>query len=932
MKNRSSRASVALRGTAWAILLLPLSPPLIANPPAPTPTLERVEVTGSSIKRVHTEGALPVQTITREDIERLGVNSAEQLLATISANGTGADNLASNVGIQLGATSRNNNGNASANLRGLGASSTLVLLNGRRIPAHGAKGVSVDLSWIPFGAIDRVEVLKDGASAVYGSDAIGGVINFITREDVRGLEASAFVDITEAGGGNIDRGQLLAGGGDYAVDGYNLMAAVSLDRQRPLDGDQRGFANGYQPERGLSPDTSGTPFATQVPAIGTAIAAPFRLPGSGNQAFDRANRLSFEGACDSIAGMSQYDFALWGSPGSRYACAFDYGGTAALMQPVERAHLLARGTFAIAPAHSLIAEVTASRVEATKQFEPYQITTSSAALAGARYPAGGPYYQDLSAFVPGFDAHLPIAYRWRCDSCGGRTIETTTDAWRALVGAEGVLLDNWDYRVGLSSARSEARSLLGPGYFYTDGLISALGSGLINLWLRPGETQNAAGLERLASASAEGERLFDGESTLIELDGAVSGELLQLPAGTVGIAAGFDLRRESYAFSDGSTSTLPIFQAPFDAEFPSVEREIAAVFAEVAVPITERLEANLAVRRDHYSDFGDTTNPKLALRFSATDWLLLRASVNSGFRAPSFFQLYTAQSDAPVPGNIADPILCPAGNIPGADLSVCAIRPDARRGGNPLLQPETSRQWTVGLVASPAPWINFSIDAWDIARDGLIVELTPQEVIANHTTFPDNLVRGSNGRLDGPGGYIRAGFVNADGDRTRGIDISLELNGEIGDGRWTAGIDGTWLDSHRDRIFASEPFVERVGEWNARDLFLRWKHLVRVGYEHGPWSSTLSHQFSAGYKDQVPVGSVPPGFDPEVDAWPVLNLSVTYAGFENLTLTGGIKNLLDTDPPFSAHNLDFAAGAGWDPRVADPRGRAYTLRASYRFW
>src|SRR3954453_11248115 len=156
--------------------------------------LERIEITGSNIKRVQQEGALPVQVITRQDIDRRGIVSAEQLLMQISANGTGADNLSSNVGIQLGTTDRNNNGNSSANLRGLGANSTLVLLNGRRIATHGAKGNAVDLSSIPLAAIERVEVLTDGASAIYGTDAIGGVINFILRRDYKGAEITAFAD------------------------------------------------------------------------------------------------------------------------------------------------------------------------------------------------------------------------------------------------------------------------------------------------------------------------------------------------------------------------------------------------------------------------------------------------------------------------------------------------------------------------------------------------------------------------------------------------------------------------------------------------------------------------------------------------------------------------------------------------------------------
>jgi iron complex outermembrane receptor protein len=425
--------------------------------------------------------------------------------------------------------------------------------------------------------------------------------------------------------------------------------------------------------------------------------------------------------------------------------------------------------------------------------------------------------------------------------------------------------------------------------------------------------------------------LFDGKATLVQADGTISGELLKLPAGPLAVAAGFDLRQESYAFSDGSVTTRPINAAPFDAEFPKVKRDVTALFAEAAIPVVKGLEATVAVRSDRYSDFGTTTNPKVSFKWAPLDVLAVRGSYNTGFRAPSFFQLYGATGESQIPGNIADPVLCPGGNVPGADLSVCAIRPNARQGGNRNLKPETSKQWTIGFVVAPADWISFTADLWDIRRTDLIYELTPQQVIANYTTFPENLVRGPDGRLDSAGGYIRAGFVNADGDITRGVDINLRMTGRLGGGKLTANLDGTYLDSHRSRIFASQPYVETVGQWNSRDLFVRWKHQLSFTYALGDWASTLTQGYTAGYMDERPPNP-PPGFDPKVKPYTVYDLTATYTGIKNLTVTAGIKNLFDKEPPFTAHNLDFAAGAGWDPRVADPRLRAFTLRVAYKFF
>ena len=907
-------------------------------------TEQRIVITGSSIKRIQSEGALPIQIITRQDIERSGIASAEQLVMRITANGTGADNLSSNVGIQLGTTDRNNNGNSSANLRGLGANSTLVLLNGRRVSTHGAKGNAVDLNSIPLSAVERVEVLKDGASAVYGTDAIGGVINFILRQDVSGFEASTFADVTQHGGGNVYRLGLVGGLGNLSKDGFNLMASLAYDKQEKLGGyGERSFSNGFQPSRGLSPDTTGTPFATQTGSAGTALGSTYTLPTTGTQTYNRANLLSFQGKCDSVPNMSQYQAALWANPGFANGCAFDYGGAAILIQPVERTNVVSRGTWALSNAHSVFAEVVASRSKARKSFEPYQITTTGG-LAAAQYPVGGPYYQNLSAFVPTFDATKKIAYRWRCDLCGNREIETTTDAYRLLAGAEGTVLGSWDYKVGVSTAQSKATSLLVGGYFYTNplldaggaivanGLTNVLGSGVVNPWLLPGQSQTAAAITALQSASAAGTRLLDGKATLAQVDGTISGELMKLPAGALSMAVGFDARQESYRFSDGSVGTRPINAAPFDADFPKVSRDVTALFAELAVPVLKDLEANIAVRSDRYSDFGTTTNPKVSFKWSPVSSVAVRGSYNTGFRAPSFFQLYGVTGESQIPGNIADPVLCPNGNVAGADLSVCAIRPNARQGGNRDLKPETSKQWSIGFVAAPADWISMTADLWEIHRSDLIYELTPQQVIANYTTFPGNLVRGAGGRLDGTGGYIRAGFVNADGDITRGVDLNVRLNTQLAGGKLTTNLDGTYIDSHRSRIFSSQPFVETVGKWNSRDLFVRWKHQLSFNYAFGDWSGTLTQGYTAGYKDEVPAGVVPAGFNPDVKPYTLYDLSATWTGVKNLTVTAGIKNLFDKEPPFTAHNLDFAAGAGWDPRVADPRLRAFTLRVAYKFF
>jgi iron complex outermembrane recepter protein len=920
---------VKVKQLAKVVSLLCIAGPVAAQtaPPATPQKVEKVEITGSSIKRVQTETALPLQVITKEEIDRAGIVSAEQLVTLISANGNGADNLSSNMGvINSGPTFRNNFGNASANIRGIGSSSTLILLNSRRVSLHGAKGFSVDLSSIPLAAIERVEVLKDGASAIYGTDAVGGVINFITKKDYQGAQITAFGDMTHEGGGNIYRGSVLAGFGDLAKQRFNAFLSLTIDRQEKLDPEKRDFVNGYQPDRGLSPDTVGGPWATQRGAAGSALAASFTSPLTGATLLTRANLLSFQGRCGAGYQMSQYDYVLWNTPSFTFACAYDYGGQQLLIQNQDRANVVGRGTWNFAENHALVGEITGYKTKSLRAFEYSQITSAVGVNA---YPVNGPFYLNLQQYIPSFNPNLPFIYSWRCVSCGKRTIETETKSYRALLALEGII-GRFDYKMGYSQGNSRADSLLVDGYMRNSVFNPLLASGLVNIFLLPGQTQTASTQALIDAAKATGTKLFGGEATLKQFDGAISGEVWQLPGGPIGVAAGFDWRKEGYKFVDGSTALTQgevIRDAPFDATFPVVSRTIKAIYAEAALPLHKSFELSIAVRRDDYSDFGPTTNPKFSLKWNPTQSLLFRGSYNRGFRAPSFFQLYGAVSEAIVPGNIADPVLCP---LSPNDPAVCAIRPLARQGGNPALGPETSKQFSGGIVFAPTDWLTANFDIWELRRKDVIYQLTPVQVVANFTTFPENLVRGPGGRLNETGGYIRAGFVNADGDILKGMEIGVQANTKVGAGKLKGEVNGTYMKSAKTRIFSNQVYTEQVGKHTFPNLYIRWKHVASATYEQGVWATTLTQQYTGGYQDERPPNP-PPGFKPDVDSYSLFNVSVGYKGFKNLALRGGIKNIFNTDPPFSAHNVDFAPGTGWEARVGDPRGRAYTVSATYTF-
>ncbi|WDS35589.1 TonB-dependent receptor [Pseudoxanthomonas sp.] len=962
----SVESSLFLRRNRLAIALLTsLCLPAVAQaqsadqatPDATTKQLDKVSVTGSRIKRTDIETALPITVIKREEIEAQGISSAEQLMSYLNISGNGSDNLASNVGIVSGVDQRGNNGVSGADLRGQGADATLVLLNGRRVAAQGLKGRIVDLNSIPFAAIERVEVLRDGASAIYGTDAIGGVINFITKTDYQGLEVSGFTDTTEHGGGNIFRGNLLVGGGDLDTDGWNAFASVSYKKNEILRGTDRSFSNGFQPERGLSPDTRGTPYATVANRADTLIGNGVIDPADGSTQ-QYINPLDLPGAAGCETGsanglMGAYDNTLWGVGSARYACSYDYPAAAVISQPVESKDIIGRATFKISDQHRAFVEFTGSEVDVEKSFEAYQISPNSTFDAATFYPSTGASYDEVyNALASYFGAGqlnygAPIAYRWRCAACGPRQISTNTKSYRLLLGFEGEL-GSWDYNAGIARASSKSTSTLGGGYYDTAKLRQLLGSGVLNPFLLPGQSQSAEAMAGLADASAAGTTLYGGTSTTTSLDASVSGGLgFSLPGGEVQLATGIDLRREEYKFGGNveAEGTLEdpydgVYQAPFDNGniLQNVSRDTKAVYAELYLPLLDTLELTLAERYDHYEGFGGTANPKVSFKYQPFDALAFRGAYSTGFKVPTFNQLYYGESESPYTGlDLADPATCPGG-VANPNVAGCeSIQPNLLTGGKKDLDPEESRQKSLGVVIAPVAWFNMSVDWWEIKREKTIRSgVDIDTLVANYDTFASNFIRDADGNITA----IDQRYVNSGGSLMRGIetDINVTFDDVLG-GDWRVHLNGSYLDTYKTQDLDTLPYSGNlVGDYvRYYSLPIRWKHTLSVSYLRGNWSQSITQIYRAGYKDEEPVSVrngtyIPPRWDPDVDSDTTYNYSLTYKGFDKLGVTFGIKNLFDTDPPFTAHMNDYAAGAGWEPRVADPRGRAYTLELSYKFY
>jgi iron complex outermembrane recepter protein len=946
-------------------------------------------VTGSRIKQDPNNSALPLQIVTTQEIQRNGINSPEQLLMYLTTNGSGADNLASNADVVSGAQ-RGTNGLSSANLRGQGNAATLVLLNGRRVAAHGLSGSAVDVNQIPFSAIERVEVLKDGASAIYGTDAVGGVINFITRKDYQGIGLQGFTDITERGNGNIYRVSGIAGYGDLDDDGFNIMGAVSYSWNQILRGSDRSFVNGNQPNRGLSIDTRGTPVATVFNIGANAFQQPggtlltgltLTAPNGANAAAGGINILNLPGGagCETMDGGMAYDYQLWNTPTAYYACSWDTGRAAVIQQPIKTLTYYGRGVLRIAHEHELSLEVTGSDADSAKSFSNGQFTAN-----GTNLPVAFPLNADTAATynmvfnairgaftdpvqLAALDARYgkPIAGRWRCVPCGPREYVTNTKTLRAALGLEGPLWGEWDYRAGASYARSESSSVLGSGYYYrgtlangapdpaapqapgtpSPGVVGVLNSGLINPFQY---AQSAAGLSALQAVSAEGVTLYGGRYQVRQFDASVSGPLFHIWGGDIQLAAGIDYRRETYEFngSDAADADDPvIFLAAFDninALTPK-HRNIKAAYAEMLVPIIkDMLDITGAIRIDDYTGFGSTTNPKISVKFRPFEPVLFRGSYNTSFRVPTFNQLFNGLTVAPYLGSdIADPVRCPGG-VPTSNVDSgqpCAqIRPDIATGGNAALGPETAKQFSAGIVVTPAPLFSASLDWWSIAVDNTIAELTLRQLIDNASLFPDRFVRNPAGTGDIV--YIDRTWINAGARRTQGLELSLRGGMDALNGRIAVGLDGTYLLKKKEKLTQDSAFTgSQIGIFTfTGDLGIRWKHNAFISYTNDDFNITFTQLFRDGYRNfalpGIANGTVTrPDYNVNVADYIIYNLSISYSGLApGFRISAGVKNLFDRDPPFAiTYDGNTGAGSSWEPRIADPRGRSFTFAAEVKF-
>ncbi|HTT12515.1 MAG TPA: TonB-dependent receptor [Burkholderiaceae bacterium] len=772
----------------------------VAGPAPAQQQMERVEVTGSNIKRTNVETAAPVQIMTREDIERSGKQSIQEVLRGITADGLGS--------IPASFTNGFASGSAAVSLRGLGVNSTLVLVNGRRMSTYGLADDGtrnfVDLNSLPLEAVDRVEILKDGASAIYGADAVGGVVNVILRKNYTGASIGGSYGQTDHQDGNTVRGAASIGYGDLDADKYNVFFTMEASNQRNIWSKDRGFVgNSDLRSLGYYDTTNG------------ASRPYFGLGPSSNSPFGVARAIDpVTGALGprvNIIPCSDHD------PGTGL-CRYDPLVDQEVQPNIQRFNLFGRGTLQFTPAMAGYVELGY-----------FTTVTKSNGTLGAN--------NDTGVFVPGdpFNpllVHAPMilpaghpdnpvgadaAFYIRPLELNGRDQETHNEVLRSLIGLQGTA-QGWDYDTGLLYVKSKLTNI-NTGYIVYDQMQNAVNNGTYRI-TNPTQTDPFT----LNAISPKLENT--PTSSVLSADFKVSHDLMQLAGGPLGLALGTEYRHE-----DADNPPVPgtdigaIVGLGYSAF--KMSRDVYALYGEVSAPVATWLELNGALRFDHYSDFGNSTTPKLGFKIKPVDQFAVRGTYSEAFRAPG------------------------AAEVGGSSFGFTTF--GILSQGNPDIKPEKAKSYTLGFIVEPVQQFSATVDYWKINRRDEIIQADPNSIIGNLPTTGAPLSR-IPGALpntfiyydsDGQIGTVTGFYQNASKTVTDGIDTELRFRSSLGSvGRLSGQLFWTHVNKlERTDQFGNTleyagthgPLVQSAGGGSPKD-----RATFALTFDRGPAAATLS--------------------------------------------------------------------------------------------
>ncbi len=819
-----------------------------------TDDIEKLEVTGSLIKRIQVEGPETLITIDKEALDRSGYNSLSDVLreVTVSAFGGPREQSGSNAA-----------GVASVNLRGLGPERTLVLLNGTRLPKDPITG-AVDLNLVPMAAVAKIEILPDGASATYGSDALGGVVNIITRKDWSGTEATVRTTVPENTGGSRTDISVVNG---INFGKTNVTTTVYYRKNRPLWAIHRDYT-----DDGFS--------ATGSPGTAQKLSTTKRTKAGGPVG---------EGALVASEFCPEADKIEFESPttGANSYCQYKWSDRATSLPEIEQLSIMNEVKSEFNASTRFFTRIIANQKYTTWQYAP--------APGNLEIPSGAASKLNKGQPLQGFAAGDSLLYKYRMNELGDRISEIDTLSYSTTAGIERDLGETWEAKFTLSHNRLRKEDIGTSGYADIRILNELIETGGFN----PAAADGQRG-------SLEAARYVPFENSMSELNQVelrASGEIFEMASGPVAMAIGTQFTSETYqdVFDSLSVQGLVFGNAGSSG---GGSRSIYSGFTEFVVPLAKTWELQLAGRYDNFSDFGSTFNPKISTLYRPSNSWLLRASGGTGFKAPKMVDLYAATSNG-FP-TFLDKVACAKNG--GNDCKPAQW--NVTSGGNPGLKEEKSVFASMGAAYQPSQNFMIGFDTFYVKMDNVVdidfekaTEAEQQGIDVQ--SFGITITRDANNQIVN----MDAQLQNLASRELAGIDFKTDASTRTDIGRFSAAMTHSHLFFYKQELFPGLGTENILG----RNSYPRFRNVMSFGYT--PNGANLTSFFTARTIDRHEKAIAEPNH--EIRRYTEYDITVNYAAPWNADISLGVKNVFGTTAPLD----DTNGNNQLDPDLYDQVGR-----------
>ena len=889
MKNSKPRKSFI--AAIAAALVAPFTQPVQPVAAQEVEEIEEVIVTGSRIRRAVEDSPSPITTFDRMDLDLAGsVNVADVLRSTVY-NSIGS--LVDHSNIDAGAV-------AVIDLRGLGPDRTAVLINGRRVPGNPFTGTAaVDLNAIPMAAIERIEILTDSASAIYGADAIGGVINIILRDDFAGFSAQIGAEFPTQEGGEAQHANFTFGAQGEKTS--ILFTGEYFDRERIFAG-----------TRSYTKSTINFPSDGSLPIFGVDTQGVWSSAGNTAIHPDGA-QVGPIGDCEAFITPSVTQPTLVAQPPNGTFCAYGFDQMS-LAADLDRISTVLVADYEFSPGQEIYFENRYTRLKTGSNFAPAAGRSSlDATFADNPFDITDPAYPR----DPVTNEPLPITVRHRFVSLGTRDEFGSTSEIDNVLGVRGSFNDGAiNYDAYVRSYRYEA-TMINRNYALTSQFSAEVLAGTYDIAdpfsLDP---VHVAANERIRATLSR-----DPLTKYAEARVTLDGQAWELPSGAIGWAAGFEIANEAYRDTVDAARDAGNTLGSSTGSAGPVDRDRSALFGELSFPVLDNLTVNVAGRYDDYDAFSGEFSPQISARFQPFEPLVIRASWGEGFKAPNLREVSQPPS-LDFGQEFTDVLRC--------DALMIAPCPSAstteQTGGNPNLEPETSESFNVGVVVDPLPGLSLSVDWYTIDIENLVDSLSIDTLLIlerDGIPLPSGvrLDRGAPIQPGDPGLLILVlnGFGNFAAREVEGLDFRGYYTFDLNDGAWGSlafDLKLSHLLEYSQTASPVAPAIDRLGsQYFPED---RWTFTTR--WQRGPLTLNLAWNHIGEHAGATGIGTYP--------EWDGYDFVGVYATPWNGEIVVGVENLTDQDP-----SIDSAGSFAWrtDMRMYDIRGRVPYVTYRHNF-